>query len=94
MAKKAKSGDDTSAGAAPATRRVRATQVGYYDEKRRRVGDVFTLKQDKDFSQTWMEEVDPHTPEKITTGAEVLRQQHDEILAGKATGDANVLGND
>jgi hypothetical protein len=63
--------------------KVRATKVCYYDDKRRRVDDVFTIKAESEFSSNYMERVDPRTPERITTGKEVLQQQHDEILAGK-----------
>lgn len=86
--------------------KVRATKVCYYDDKRRRVGDVFTIQNEKEFSSRYMEKVHPRTPERITTGAQVLQQQHDEILAGKAvennpelgrtraTGDEDALGED
>jgi len=82
---------------ASASVKVRATQVGYYGEARRRVGDVFTLEDPKHFSAKWMERVDASTPEKITTGNEDLRRQHDEMLGrtgGKPTGAQGVLGDD
>ena len=60
--------------------KVRATAVCYYDDKRRRIGDVFTLLDPKHFSETYMERVDPATPDHITTGQEVLRQEHDAIV--------------
>ncbi len=63
--------------------KVRATQVGYYDLIRRRVGDVFYLHDAQAFSSKWMERVDEATPEKITTGQHVINQQHDELLALK-----------
>jgi hypothetical protein len=86
--------------------KVRATKVCYYDDKRRRIGDVFTIANETEFSSRYMERVHPRTPERITTGAQVLQQQHDEILAGKqiennpelgkahsgATGDEDALG--
>jgi hypothetical protein len=75
---------------APAPRRgaikVEATQLGYYDDKRRRIGDVFTITSMKEFSDRWMRRVDSSTPERITTGAEELRRHHDEILKAKAAG--------
>lgn len=75
--------------------KVRATKVCYYDDKRRRIGDVFTISgekfatgpragQLKEFSSKYMVVVDSRTPERITTGAEVLKQQHDEILGSRA----------
>lgn len=98
--------------------KVRATRVGYYDEKLRRVDDVFVVTDrrndqgelvmdDKGQPLTaerllgsWMERVDPETPEQITSHNEVLRQQHDEIMAAKTqrggsdkpTGAGNPLG--
>ena len=38
--------------------KVRATQMGYYDLKRRREGDVFEIKTEKEFSKKWMEKLD------------------------------------
>jgi hypothetical protein len=66
-----------------APQKVRAIRLGYYDHVRRRVGDVFTI-QARAFSAVWMEHVDPNTPERLTTGAQDLRRQHDEILSGRA----------
>lgn len=70
--------------------KVRATQLGYYDDKRRRIGDVFTISlrrnakgQFVEFSDKWMTRVRDDTPESLTTGRQELRKQHDEILAGK-----------
>lgn len=65
----------------PTPRRVRATQMGYYDHIRRREGDVFTIHKMQDYSANWMEFVSKSTPEKITTGLEDLRAQHDRELA-------------
>jgi len=41
---------------------VRATSAGYYQDGRRRVGDVFVLADAKDFSAAWMEKVDSGAP--------------------------------
>jgi hypothetical protein len=71
--------------AAPAKQRpfkVEAIQMGFYDLKRRRPGDVFMVEPAM-FSEKWMRRVDPATPEKITTGNQDLRKQHDEILQQK-----------
>lgn len=56
------------------TERVRATQIGFYDNVRRREGDVFTLSKASHFSAKWMERVAPDTPEKVTTSAQALRR--------------------
>ena len=79
--------------AAPTRFKVRATRLGYFDDKRRRVGDVFwvSAKQTEtgkyvEFAPSWMERVPDLTPESITTGQQALRRQHDEMLAGKAAG--------
>lgn len=86
--------------------KVRALEMGYYGEKRRRVGDVF-LVEPAAFSKKWMERVDARTPERITTGNEEIRRKHDEELAARhqpgihtgpddvhdpPTGNANPLG--
>ena len=63
--------------------RVQATKKGFYQHKRRRVGDVFTIPAMTHFSKAWMIVVPDHTPERITTGAQDLQQQHDEILGAK-----------
>jgi len=78
---------DDAARSAPARPgfKVRATQMGYYGEKRRRTGDVFVLTDAKDFSETWMEKVDPRTPERVTTGNEDIRRKHDEEIAARHT---------
>jgi hypothetical protein len=66
--------------AAPVRRiKVRATQMGYYGEARRREGDVFRLTDPAHFSEKWMEYVDPRVPEKTTTVEEALREEHQEI---------------
>lgn len=60
------------------TIKVQATQLGYYEHKRRREGDVFTLVPRKDrygntmtakaqFSKKWMKVVPDETPEKVST---------------------------
>lgn len=129
-------GLDRPAGAA-GTIRVRAIKNGYYDDVRRRVGDVFDLHprkgtftvQDEDengkplltdtipptritheeddvelsaedqFSPKWMEKVDGSTPKKITTGNQVLKKQHDEVIRARhapaePTGSRAVIGDD
>lgn len=54
--------------------KVKATQLGYHDHRRRRPGDVFVLRPikkmdgsvitaEKQFSKNWMEKVDASVPE-------------------------------
>lgn len=88
--------EDLTGSAAPARGaiKVRATQKGYYDNKRRRVGDVFLITKESEFSKKWMERVDRNTPERLTTGRQELKQQHDEVVSGRlglGTGDVDVL---
>lgn len=72
---------------APVVRiKVRAIQDGYYDHIRRREGDVFVLTSERAFSERWMEHVDASVPERLTTGKEVLRQAHDELLRERVPG--------
>ena len=76
--------------------KVRAIAPGYYDLVRRRDGDVFTIKNQQEFSSKWMVRVPASTPDKVTTGQEEINRQHDEVLSDKlktkATGGANPLG--
>lgn len=37
---------------------VKAKRLGYYDHKRRKEGDVFSLDSKDDFSEKWMEPAD------------------------------------
>jgi hypothetical protein len=85
--------------------KVRATADGYYEHCYLRRGDVFTVAGPRHFSTRWMEEVDPETPEKITSSGEALQREREETLASRAqsklsadidhpTGADNVLGQD
>lgn len=65
--------------------KVEALQTGFYDNKRRRLGDVFTVVDPSDFSAKWMRPVDGSTPEKITTGNQELARMHNDTLAQKAS---------
>lgn len=97
--------DETRAVRGPGIK-VMATQTGYYDEMRRRTGDVFDIHNLKDFSDRWMVRVPADTPNRVTTGQQAIRQQHDEQLAGqaprarggeppsRATGEKRVLGDE
>jgi hypothetical protein len=38
--------------------KVKALKLGYYDNKRRREGQVFDIKNEKEFSEKWMEYVE------------------------------------
>lgn len=78
---------------APTRFKVRATTLGYYDDKRRRAGDVFWVSARQtdtgryvEFAESWMVRVPDETPESITTGQQELRRQHDEINAAKKAG--------
>jgi SpoVK/Ycf46/Vps4 family AAA+-type ATPase len=64
--------------------KVRAIRPGYYGERRLREGDVFLIADEQAFAAIWMERVDPMTPERITTGQQMLQRDHDETLAERA----------
>lgn len=71
--------------------KVRATKLGYYDNARRREGDVFVLESEVDkagklvaFSDKWMERVPNETPVSITTGNQQLQKDHEDIRRSKA----------
>lgn len=44
--------------------RVRATALGFYGNQRRRIGDEFTIRSEKDFSEKWMEKIEARAPRK------------------------------
>lgn len=56
--------------------RVRATEIGYYRHIRRREGDVFVITlpvlNDTIELPSWVDQVDPKAPLRITTGTEAL----------------------
>lgn len=62
-------------------RTVRAQQTGFYDNARRRPGDVFRCTGPV---PEWAELVDNGTPERTTGPQAVIKQQHDETLAAMA----------
>lgn len=73
-------------GSLPSTARykkVRALRLGYFDNIRRRAGDVFWIHSAEEFSADWMEYAGSSDPEKITTGNEELRKQHEEVMRAK-----------
>lgn len=64
-------------------RKVRAIRDGYYGEKYRRAGDVFTLERGDRLGK-WMEEVDPDTPERLTSHGEALQAQREDVMTQRA----------
>lgn len=88
-------------GSLPGTERfakVRALRLGYFDNERKRAGDVFWIHNAAEFSPKWMEYAGATDPVKVTTGNQELRKQHVAIMAAKrkeaeaGTGSADVLG--
>jgi hypothetical protein len=94
--------------------KVRATQTGYYNNERQRPGDVFVISDERyprdhpkqgqviEFSDRWMEPVNPETPMRTTSPNQSIQKEHDRILqqkygdgadAGRAA-DADALGDD
>ena len=65
--------------------KVRATRMGYHNDERKRVGDVFTLTYAHEFTEKWMERVPDRTPHRATTGQQELRKAHDETLKERAS---------
>lgn len=105
MATATKRASDQAPAAPTGPVKVRATRMGFYDEIRRRVGDVFTLTDAAHFSDKWMLIVPGTTPERVTTGQQELRRQHQEEVDSRRrssslvpleapTGSANPLGDD
>lgn len=71
--------------------RVQATDTGYFDDVIRRVGDVFDIRGESEFSKKWMIRVPAHTPEKITGSNEALERARTKGEPEVATGDDDVL---
>jgi hypothetical protein len=94
-AKSTSAAEDSTGGAASGPKggiKVRAIQKLYYGDKRRRVGDVFFINKESEFSEKSMERVSRNTPERLTSGREELKREHDDIVSGRlGTGDADVL---
>lgn len=75
--------------------KVQATQTGYYDDIRRRAGEVFVIHGDgmggtaeDAFSSRWMQRVADDTPATGTKGPnQVIRERHDELLGISANTD-------
>ena len=65
-----------------ATLRVRATALTFYGDRRRRPGDVFSVRPDQ-FNPRCMVRVDPTTPESLTGAQAAL---DDRFAALKAAG--------
>jgi hypothetical protein len=63
--------------------RVRALKMGYYNDIRRRTGDVFLIRSEREFSDLWMRKVKAETPLRQTGPNAAIRAQHDEILANR-----------
>lgn len=65
--------------------KVTATRLGYYDDVRRRIGDVFvyTIGPNEKALPSWMEPVDPTVPLRTTSAPEALKQHHDELLSAR-----------
>lgn len=66
--------------------RVEATRLGYYDHTRRRIGDVFDIRGEEDFSENWMRSVDGKTAKRTTKSQEALDRETSDIkqLKGQA----------
>lgn len=86
-------------------RKVRALKMGFFNNIRRRAGDVFFIYDPIEFSEDWMEFAGASDPERVTTGNEELKREHDRIMkekakeadrddvdTSKATGNRNPLG--
>jgi hypothetical protein len=64
--------------------KVRATKMVWYDNARRREGDVFLLRSASDFKRKCMARVDDRTPVKAQRASDVIRQRDAEHAARSA----------
>jgi len=65
---------------------VEATRLGYYDLIRRQAGDRFFINDPADFSKRWMRKAPAGAQPIVSTPNQRIRQQHDDILAMRASG--------
>lgn len=64
---------------------VEATALGYYDDNRRRPGEVFFIYHKSEFSSKWMRRTDGRRRLSApATSQQALDKRHDEILGAKA----------
>lgn len=85
--------DQAEAPASPRGFKVEAIEMGHYDLVRRRPGDVFFLKDPRQFSAKWMRKVPASTPQHTTTIEEAAAEARRQIL-GSGARDLDVLGDD
>lgn len=87
-------------GPKPTPLRVRATKLGYYDDKLRRVGDVFDISGPDAFSRHWMERVSNKAAAHTSTRAPELDRKaavqaplggEQRLREEEATGNRDVL---
>ena len=65
--------------------KVRTVKPGFYNNERKRVGDVFVLNKEKDFSEKWMVRVDASTPTNRSSSRTALQRHLAEIDAARAS---------
>lgn len=66
--------------------KVVATQIGYYDHGRRKVGDVFEIRDQQAFSHKWMEKL---SDKKKRLAAEAAAEEGETDELPKPKGRAN-----
>ena len=85
--------------------KVQAIQLGYYDNRRRRVGEVFSIKDEVEFSSKWMKKVDEDKPVEKAVATDESRKpvapskasRHEKfdsissVSIDKATGNQDVI---
>lgn len=74
--------------------KVRATRLGYYDLRRRKIGEVFDIKSEKQFSENWMEKVESKGGKSESKEPKETKKRGRPPKAeksGKATGDKKVI---
>ena len=87
-------------------RKVKATRLGYYNERRMKAGDVFAIDYPREFSKSWMVYVDAPHPEREEDAAEAYAEYQranaeaqepkpvfsKDKRSGGSSGDRDVLG--
>lgn len=71
---------------------VRATELTYYNNKRRKPGETFQLRQATDFRESCMERVDPNAPEPESTPTQAALPPASPTSAARQGREDNPLG--
>jgi hypothetical protein len=71
--------------------KVRAKLMGYYDHKRRRLGEVFHIQDEKEFSKKWMVTIDSSNAPKGKKSDKKSKESDEDETQSHAHDDSDVI---